>query len=139
MKVKNEPTLSVYEPMANPIMIVDDHEDTGNTYHIFLKDMNCVLSPNRDAAIACINAGTIPSCIVMDYSMPGMSLQTFIEKIESLHIPIVLVSAIFDADLLAKNIGLRYYLPKSATPEAFRATVRCAIQSEAALRATSIS
>jgi DNA-binding NtrC family response regulator len=114
---------------TKPILIVDDHEDTMNVYRMFLKDYDCVMLPSRDTALDYIKKiGVTPACILMDYSMPGMSLCTFLETVQPLNIPIILVSALFDADILAKSMGMRYFMPKAVTPKLLVETVERAMQ-----------
>ena len=110
------------------VLIVEDNEDVASLYEMFLaQQFECRRAVSRNIAVQIIEAGFVPKCILMDFSMPGMGLQEFMDLVRPMKISIVMVSIFSDTDALAMSFGIRHFLPKAATPQAVVTIVKRAI------------
>ena len=99
--------------MARSILVVEDDTDTRETLEILLAGpFNCRSASSRDQALRMIKGGYLPGCILMDYSMPGMSLEEFMEEIRPYNLELVLTSAHADAEEVARLLGIKHTLIK---------------------------
>ena len=107
------------------VLIVDDDSDT-------LEVIGRILSPSydvktvdsRDEALAVINAGFLPSCVLMDYKMPGMTFEEFLKQPKALHLRIVLMTGRGDSVRISELAGLSSSLQKPLTPESILQAVQ---------------
>ena len=107
------------------ILIVDDDPDTLEVMGRILTpayDVKAVLS--RDEALEAINGGCQPSCVLMAYKMPGMTLEEFLKQPKTLHLRIVLMTGHGDSVRISELAGLSSSLQKPLTPESILKTVQ---------------
>lgn len=120
--------------MNAPVLIIEDDDDTCAVLEQLLLsadiESKCVAS--RDDALSLLKKGVRPSCFLVDYMMPGISLTEFIYTLQALGLAssrIVLTTAYSDIDDVAKRLGIRYTLRKPITPEDLIRVVNSAIES----------
>jgi CheY-like chemotaxis protein len=107
------------------VLIVDDDPDTLEIIGQILSssyEVKTVLS--RDEALEVINAGFQPSCVLMDYMMPGMTLEEFLKHPKTLHLRIVLMTGHGDAIRISELAGLSSSLQKPLTSESILQSVQ---------------
>jgi DNA-binding NtrC family response regulator len=101
------------------VLIIDDDADTRATIMLILsQQFDCMSVPSRNAALELLQAGYRPSCVLMDYCMPGMELDEFLKQSQPFKLQVVLMTAFFQADRLARTFGLRGFLEKPLCPDA---------------------
>ena len=107
------------------VLIVDDDPDTLEIIGQILSssyEVKTVLS--RDEALEAINGGCQPSCVLMDYKMPGMTLEEFLKQPKTLHLRIVLMTGHGDAIRISELAGLSSSLQKPLTSESILQSVQ---------------
>jgi CheY-like chemotaxis protein len=65
---------------------------------ILSPSFQCRTATSRDEALTSIKSGEVPSCILMDFRMPGMALETFLDEVKAHKIKIVLMTG--DSEVL---------------------------------------
>jgi CheY-like chemotaxis protein len=117
-----------------PVLVIEDDQDTCATIEqVLLADnitSQCVQT--RDDALLLLDKGVRPSCILVDYMMPGTSLTEFIYILQALGLAsarIVLTTASSDIEDVAKRLGIRYTLRKPIMPDDLIRVVKSAIES----------
>jgi DNA-binding NtrC family response regulator len=107
------------------VLLVEDDTDTRETLTVILSaDFECIGVPSRDDAIALIEAGIRPSCVLMDYMMPGMSLEEFLSRSSPFALDIVLLTAHRDARDISRHCGISMTLEKPIPPDAVVSVVK---------------
>ena len=121
--------------MPRRVMVVDDSEDIRMMIALALtQDDECEVrdAASRDEALAIILADWIPDVILLDYHMPGMGVEMFIQRLLDLRTAryprIVLMTAASNADEAAKKLGIPEVLRKPFDPrEALLQISPCAV------------
>lgn len=110
--------------MNKHVLIIDDHDDTRELLLMVLaSSFHCKTASSRDEALATIKSGCVPSCILMDYRMPGMPLETFIDAVKEYNINIVLMTAGLEPVSLADKSGVADCLKKPISPDVLLRTL----------------
>jgi CheY-like chemotaxis protein len=106
--------------MAN-VLIVDDDLDTVELTTEFLESAGHVVRRgyNGEEGLKCLDAGTLPDCVLLDVEMPllsgpGMAHEMLLHDAGEELIPIVLVSARNDLRAIAARMGTPYFLAKAS-------------------------
>ena len=75
------------------ILIVEDDTDTRELLSLVLSpSFDCKTVSSRDAALIAIKSGFVPACILMDYTMPGLSLEDFLSEAKSWGLEVILMT-----------------------------------------------
>ena len=100
--------------MHNPILIVEDHEDTLMAIETLLvcSNFQCRGAGSRDEAHKLLQSGFAPSCVIMDYYMPGMRLEEFLDQTATLKLRLILTTAAQEAPDIAKRFGIAHVVAK---------------------------
>ena len=98
--------------MGKNVLIVEDDEETREVFGHLLSSFHSKSAASRDEALEIINSGFSPSCILMDYMMPGMSLPEFLEQAKQFKSQVVLTTAYTDAKTAADFAGVACSLQK---------------------------
>lgn len=97
------------------ILVVDDDYDIRDAICLALSAENysVQVAPSREAAWALIQAQP-PAIILLDWFMPGMSLETFVEDVRRDYpgIRVVLISAAHDLNQKVAELGIPHSLAK---------------------------
>lgn len=113
------------------VLIVDDHEDGRESIAAFLRFMGFHTRTAGDgrAGLKAVETKT-PDVIVVDCRMPGMDGPTFIltlRKTPALAlIPVILMSADYNASEVARSIGVPF-VPKPSDPQVLISALRLAL------------
>jgi CheY-like chemotaxis protein len=98
------------------VLVVDDDKDIRDVLAIALSMRNIpvLVAIDRDNAYMIFQRQPEISCILLDYNMPGMSIEEFISKCRGLNagINIALLSAVNDVEGHAEKLGLKCWLAK---------------------------
>ncbi|GAC1366360.1 MAG: response regulator [Herpetosiphon sp.] len=119
--------------MSRAVMIVDDDQFVLNMMGSILEDggYDTLLVRNPLDAIAVAQSAS-PDLIVLDLMMPALSGGTVYsllqEYVETGHIPVVVVSASPKLESQCAKLGIRAFLPKPFTPDAFLTVVERTIE-----------
>ena len=99
-----------------PVLIVDDDPDILEAERQILADHGYQVVSARDGAEAqrAVNAGPLPSVIVLDIQMPGLDGPSFARHLRQQlrHVPLVVVTAAPDPRREADRCNAEAYLPK---------------------------
>jgi CheY-like chemotaxis protein len=104
------------------VLVVDDSDEIRDVLEVALKLKGCEVSAvaSRDQALALILTGWMPDLILLDYYMPGLSIERFIETLvneRTSTLPrIVLMTAGYEADNKARVLGIPEVLRKPFDP-----------------------
>lgn len=129
--VRNVETLSQDATIARRmalkyVLVVDDEADIRDTLSMLLSldEFYVRTCKSRDDAME-ILAHEVPDLIIVDWNMPGMLLETFIESVRQRHgaLPMVLYSAATKASTMAESLSISF-LPKTAEPDELISTTR---------------
>ena len=113
-----------------PVLIIEDDADTRATIMLILSQQyDCMGVDSRNAALELLQAGYRPSCVLMDYCMPGMELEEFLQQSQPFDLQVVLMTAFFQADRLASSLGLKGFLEKPLCPDSTIRMVQWVIES----------
>jgi CheY-like chemotaxis protein len=116
--------------MLRSVLIVEDDDDTRETLEILLAgQFDCRSAASRDQAFQIIKAGFNPACTLMDYSMPGMSLEQFMQQVRSYSLEVVLVSAHSDMKEIGRRLGIKHLLAKPVRAEDLLAKINAVVGS----------
>jgi CheY-like chemotaxis protein len=97
---------------ANKILIVDDYADTVEVIAVVLSpSFQCKTVGSREEALSEIKAGFLPACVLMDYMMPGMSLENILRKSKPWGLNVVLMTG---HDEAADRIFRKLQLPSKS-------------------------
>jgi DNA-binding response OmpR family regulator len=100
---------------ARTVLIVEDDADVRDAIALTLSMENFQVqaAENREAALAIIEVQP-PSVIILDWFMPGMDVESFVDKVskEYPNTTILMISASMKLEEKAKQLGLKYYLSK---------------------------
>lgn len=111
------------------LFIVEDDADTREMLEVLLSSyFNCRVAASRDDALEALKSGYVPACVLMDYSMPGLSLDEFMLQSKSYKLGIVLTTAHSEADDIARKFGIRCII-KPIRPDELIATIQQVIGS----------
>jgi len=98
-----------------PVLVVEDEEDIREAVELALsmEGISVVSAPDRETALKMIES-QVPYVILLDYRMPGLSAQEFIEILRkrSIDTPIILMTAGRDPGDQARELGVAGYLQK---------------------------
>jgi len=111
-----------------PILIVDDDPDILDAERQVLVDhgYDVVSARNGAEAQLAIDAGPLPSVIVLDIQMPGLDGPAFARHLRQQlrHVPLVVLTAAADPRHEADRCNAEAYLPKPFDAAALVDTVR---------------
>jgi CheY-like chemotaxis protein len=100
------------------ILVIDDEADFRDTLSILLSSEGFYVRTckSRDEALNLLTQ-EIPQLILVDWNMPGMILETFVEKVRLRFgaVPMVLFSGATKASTMAESLSISY-LPKTVHP-----------------------
>jgi DNA-binding response OmpR family regulator len=102
------------------VLVVEDDPDTAETWIWILAKAGYGVrkAPDRDTALRLMNSN-LYSYVVLDLFMPGMSAETFIQKMrERPQVKVILITAASDAEHEAKRLGIVNYIGKPVSEEA---------------------
>jgi DNA-binding NtrC family response regulator len=112
------------------VLIIEDDDSTRSILILVLSlQFDCMGVGSRDAALELLRAGYRPACVLMDYCMPGLSLEDFLEQTRQFNLEVILISALAQAEPVARALGLQYFLRKPVTPDEILDSVKQAISS----------
>src|SRR5579862_2785151 len=112
------------------LLIVEDDVDTRETLAVLLAgQFDCRDAATRDGALKLIKGGFLPSCVLMDYSMPGMSLEAFMRQVKPYNLEVVLTTAHSDSDGIARRVGIKHILIKPMSPDELIGTIKMVVGS----------
>lgn len=107
------------------VLIVEDDPDTRMTMEALLSDQFEVKdTASREEALAAIQMGYVPSCVLMDYCMPGMPLECFMQESKNYHLEVLLITAHPDGQQIAGAFGIKHVLFKPVRPDELPAAVK---------------
>jgi len=113
------------------ILIVDDDADIRDSLTLLLSLEHYVvrLAENRDEALKLIALGE-PDVVLLDWFMPGMSIEEFVSRAREQYpsIPIVLISASLNTRQKARELKLKHHLTKPFETEDVLKTVEASIR-----------
>lgn len=92
-------------------------------------EFNCTGVASRDEALGLLSGGYSPACVVSDYSMPGMTMDEFMQKLANPKFRLVLLSAHALASDVAQKFGIKRTLKKPIDPQDLIIEIKQAIQS----------
>jgi CheY-like chemotaxis protein len=105
------------------VLIIEDHADTAVLTKLALReqDYDAFAVSSRNEAIQFIKDDGIPDVIIMDWHMPGMSIEKFMLELttlcQSFKLPrMILATAGRDADKVAKSLNIPEVLRKPFDP-----------------------
>jgi CheY-like chemotaxis protein len=111
------------ETHAETVLIVEDNEDVAQLTRIALRiqGYDAFVASSRNDAVKFIVDDGMPDVIIMDWHMPGMSIEKFMLEMTSLSrgkpLPrIILSTAGQDADKVAKSLNIPEVLRKPFDP-----------------------
>lgn len=112
------------------VLIIEDYWDTAFLVKISLQAQGCeaFVADSRDKALEFIQRHGLPDTIIMDWNMPGMSVEDFLSRLASFHtrMPrLILTTAATDADEVAKHFNIAEVLRKPFDLENLLAQVDC--------------
>lgn len=97
------------------VLIVDDEPDCRDCIStlLYFLGYSTLLAPDRDRALDILEE-TVPDAMILDWQMPGMGIEEFLEKVRAMETQpeIVLLSAHQKARDKAQALGLKHFLPK---------------------------
>jgi CheY-like chemotaxis protein len=100
------------------VLVVEDDEATRSVLVLTLSfQFDCMGVSSRDAALSLLRAGHRPSCVLMDYTMPGLDLKEFLQQAQPFNLKVVLMTAVPRARHEARSLGLHYVLEKPLLPD----------------------
>lgn len=107
------------ETQLGTVLIVEDNEDIAQLTRISLRiqGYDAFIAASRNAAVQFIKDDGMPDVIIMDWHMPGMSIEKFMIEMTALNqgkpLPrIILSTAGQDADKVAKSLNIPEVLRK---------------------------
>ena len=107
------------------ILIVEDDADTSEIIGVMLAaSYECTAVASRDEALAQLQSGLSPACVLMDFMMPGMPLEDFLQQSKQWNLNIVLMTGHHDAIEMARISGIASCLQKPIRPEFLPAVQR---------------
>jgi DNA-binding response OmpR family regulator len=113
------------------ILIVDDDADIRDSLTLLLSLEHYVvrLAENREEALKLLAVGE-PDVVLLDWFMPGMPIEDFVEKARAQYpaLQIVLISASLNTRQKAKALKLKHYLTKPFEPEDVLKVVEASIR-----------
>ncbi len=113
---------------TRPILIVDDDPDILEVERQILADhgYDVVAAGNGDEAQRAIDAGALPSVIVLDINMPGLDGPAFARHLRQQlrHVPLVVLTGAADPRHEADRCNAEAYLPKPFDADELVETVR---------------
>ncbi|HYF52107.1 MAG TPA: response regulator [Planctomycetota bacterium] len=113
------------------ILVVDDDADIRDSLTLLLSLEHYVvrLAENREEALKLLANGE-PDVVLLDWFMPGLPVEDFVEKAREQYpsIQIVLVSASLNTRQKARALKLKHYLTKPFEPEDVLKTVEACIR-----------
>lgn len=102
--------------MTNRILIVDDDPDIRDFLKVGLTadGWDVQVTDSFYGALGVLDLDTSISCMLLDYNLPGMPIEDFLQKVRNLcpQINIILMTAADRVADKAKKLGLKRYLPK---------------------------
>ncbi|HYF49104.1 MAG TPA: response regulator [Planctomycetota bacterium] len=102
-------------PAAQTVLVVDDEADIREAVELALsmEGFTVVGAPDRDAALKIIEQQK-PYLILLDFRMPGLTAQEFMQIIQARNIetPIILMTAGKDPSDQARELKVAGYLQK---------------------------
>jgi DNA-binding NtrC family response regulator len=100
------------------ILVVEDCSDTAEAMRLCLEleGFRVCVAENRDDALLNIKMATF-QCIIMDVYMCGLDLETFLELIRKKSCPLILTSAGYDIEEVARKHGITRWLKKTDIPD----------------------
>ena len=114
------------EPVRGNVLVVEDNEDVGGLCVMILTKAGHGVrwTQTREAALLSLN-NYIYDVLIVDHSMPGMSLDDFLKKAQVGNVrKIVLMSAIVDLSIEAARLGLVHILKKPFDPKSLISIVQ---------------
>jgi DNA-binding NtrC family response regulator len=107
------------------VLIVEDDPDTRITMEALLSDQFEVKdTASREEALAALQMGYVPSCVLMDYCMPGMPLECFLQESKIYNLELLLITAHSNARQIAEKFGIKHVLIKPVRPDELPAAVK---------------
>jgi DNA-binding response OmpR family regulator len=100
---------------SKTILVVEDDVDVRDAIALTLSMESFLVqvAESREAALAVLENQS-PSIIILDWFMPGMSVEDFVAKVSKQHpkTTILMISASMKLEEKAHQLGLKYYLSK---------------------------
>lgn len=105
------------------ILIVEDNEDTRDVFALALtvEGHTVTATSSRDEAFQLLKEGHCFDIVLLDYNLPGMSIQEFLSGVKTKcpTLPIVLSTATSSIESLSKSLGLKWFIQKPYDPQRF--------------------
>ena len=103
------------------ILVIEDSADTATMMQFALCSKGCRAhtANSRDEALEFIKADGVPDAIIMDFNMPGMSLEEFLRHLAAINprLPrLILSTAGQEADETARRYNIPEVLRKPCDP-----------------------
>jgi DNA-binding response OmpR family regulator len=101
------------ETIRGNALIVEDDPDCGAMILriLSIKGYGVRLVRSRDAALHAMHR-YLYDYILLDYAMPGMSVEEFVKHCQCKSENIILISAVVDPAIEATRLGLKRWIPK---------------------------
>lgn len=123
--------------MESSVAIIDDDEAVRDSISMMLgnEGFGILAFPTADAFLSNLDAGRLPSCVVSDIRMPGMTgldLQKVLAKKWPL-VPLVLITGHGDVSIAVNALksGAHDFIEKPFSPERLIEAIRSAVSSTA--------
>jgi CheY-like chemotaxis protein len=105
------------------ILLVEDNEDTRDVFVLALtvEGYSVTATSTRDEAFRLLKEGHCFDIVLLDYNLPGMSIEEFLSGVKTKcpTLPIVLSTATASIESLSKSLGLKWFIQKPYDPQRF--------------------
>jgi len=102
-------------PESQCVLVVDDEPDICEALELALtmEGYRVAAAHDRDAALRLLTTAK-PVVILLDYCMPGLNAQDFVDQVKTSRAtaPIVLMTGTKDPGEQARALGISHFLPK---------------------------
>lgn len=102
--------------MQKIILIVDDDAEIRECFALALSTRHypVKICPDRENGILLLKRDSNITCILLDYNMPGMSAEEFVEQAKGIKpdLGIILITATDNIATKAKRLKVEHYLQK---------------------------
>jgi DNA-binding response OmpR family regulator len=112
---------------SHRVLVVDDDADIRESLATVLSHLGYValLAPDRDHALNVILADK-PTAIMLDWKMPGMSIEDFLDKVDEVEEPpcVLFMTADIKGPEKARELQVKHYLRKPFDLDVLERTLR---------------